>query len=167
MNHSVPVILALRQGVPSRAVVMWHHRHLATTLSCWAVCMTSSASSREGKGGEKQLSLAWTSGDAQVAPAQLPDCELQTQDVKQINSLLFKAMFFIASQQKPCKRLTHNHSNIWLEIRKIKPGGISYWKLLFFFSRKQSQRDLWNTATGSEGQSNCPEDIWCSAQFWQ
>lgn len=118
----------------------------ATHLSAWHLPPSS-------KKNEKQLSLTWiVSSDARRAPVQRRDCELRTWDVSQISSLLFKAMLFIASHQRPRKRLTHNHSNGWLEARKIKPGFsvILQWKLLFPFS-KNSQRDFWNAATRSEG----------------
>lgn len=94
--------------------VPWHpepHTHLQGT-SC------SPAEKRE-----RQLSLTRSaSGDAQRAPVQLLDCELQTWNTRQTNSLPFGAMLFIASHQRPCKHLTNNHSTIRPENRKIKPG---------------------------------------------
>lgn len=159
------VIHTPRLWAPSR--VPWQHDtkvpHWATDPSAWHLL----ASSGER---ERQLSLTrTTSRDARTAPVQLLDCELQTQDVIQINYLLFKTMLFRAAHQGPCKHLTHNHSSMWLETRKIKPdfSGILQWKLLFFFSENTDRETSEMLQQGQRGISNCPEDIRYNAQFWQ
>lgn len=124
-----------------------------------------------GRERERQLSWTWTTpGDAQMAPVQLLDCELQTRDVIQINSLLFKAMLFTASHQRPCKHVTHNHSNIWLETKNNKPW--FQWNLLtkvagFLFFENTARKSSEMLQQGQRGISNCPEDTQYNAQFWQ
>lgn len=105
-----------RQSVPSHAMAVTLQAQSYHTKTQTYLCGNSCPPAQKRKGNCPWYELLL--GDAQMALIRLLDCELQTWAVIQRNSLLFKAMLFIASHQKTYEHLTHKCSNMRLETGK-------------------------------------------------